>query len=232
MTFNFQVAHKVELKFLIKLEWNENRGTFFNLKDDSSDNVLHNDDMERLWIPYVIFDNTDASDAVILSTKVRTTIMIQKEGNFTRNPLTEVDEKYLYKGSENKLALRQTHTKRFSCIFMLENYPFDSQVCTITMVRSDVDKKNIRLMPSDLDLKVRKELTMYIIKKWDLVHLNGSIDSGVKMVVVFQRRIMNELLLTFLPSLILVQYSQTTAGWSLPMNLRLQRQTTASLVVF
>ena len=45
-----------------------------------------------------------------------------------RSPETEVDEREIFKGSENNLTMTQTYTHKFQCQYQLEKYPFDKQV--------------------------------------------------------------------------------------------------------
>ena len=40
----------------------------------------------------------------------------------------EVDEREIYRGSENRIAMFQTYTHQFQCLYDLHNYPFDGQV--------------------------------------------------------------------------------------------------------
>ena len=42
--------------------------------------------------------------------------------------MEEVDEREIFGGSENKLTMRQTYTHNFQCMYLLANYPFDTQV--------------------------------------------------------------------------------------------------------
>lgn len=48
-----------------------------------------------------------------------------------RSPETEVDEREIFKGSENKLTMNQTYTHKFQCKYELGNYPFEKQVRSI-----------------------------------------------------------------------------------------------------
>ena len=48
--------HSINLKFLISLEWYEGRADYFNLKENSALNVLSNEEIEQIWIPYIIFE--------------------------------------------------------------------------------------------------------------------------------------------------------------------------------
>ena len=54
-----EVAHAIHLQFQIKMQWKENRVKYQNLKDKTSLNALSNSDISMLWLPLVIYDNTD-----------------------------------------------------------------------------------------------------------------------------------------------------------------------------
>ena len=57
-----------------------------------------------------------------------TRVSVTKEGNFTRSSLKEVDEAEIFEGAENTLTMAQTYTWEFQCQYMLQRYPFDTQV--------------------------------------------------------------------------------------------------------
>ena len=54
-----------------------------------------------------------------------------REGQFTRSDVTEVDEAEIFEGAENRLTMNQTYTWEFQCQYVLQRYPFDSQVTII-----------------------------------------------------------------------------------------------------
>ena len=56
-------------------------------------------------------------------------VIIASSLNSNRNGPEEVDEREIFKGSENLLRMSQKYTHEFHCVFRLANYPFDSQVC-------------------------------------------------------------------------------------------------------
>ena len=123
-----EVSHMITLQFEIVLNWNEVRATYQNLKFETSLNALTDAEAEELWLPYAIFDNTDDKEAVQLQDGVKTTLVVSREGEFTRGGLEIVDEVEVFRGTDNSLALSQTHSKRFQCQYRLNNYPFDTQV--------------------------------------------------------------------------------------------------------
>ena len=123
-----EVLHKIELQFEVSLEWKENRANYQNLKKKTSLNALTDAEIETLWLPYVIYSNTDMKEAVQLDYGLKTTIVVTREGNFTRSGSENIDEIEIFRGSENKLVMSQTYTKNFQCPYNLQRYPFDTQV--------------------------------------------------------------------------------------------------------
>ena len=71
--------------------------------------------MEQLWLPHLIYSNTDQVDTVRLSDELETSITITREGEFVRSGLDISDEIEIFSGSENRLTMRQTYTKTFQC---------------------------------------------------------------------------------------------------------------------
>ena len=51
--------HSIELQFQINLEWKENRATYHNLKLETYLNALSQEEINSLWLPLVIYLNTD-----------------------------------------------------------------------------------------------------------------------------------------------------------------------------
>ena len=47
--------HIIELKFKLTLEWFEYRTTYQNLKINEALNVLSSQELQEIWIPYIIF---------------------------------------------------------------------------------------------------------------------------------------------------------------------------------
>ena len=126
-----EVLHKIDLQFEISLEWKENRVTYHNLKIKTSLNALTDAEVRALWLPYVIYANTDMKEAVQLDDGVpptTTTIVVTKEGNFTRSGIEVIDETEIFEGKDNRLLMYQTYTKSFQCNYHLHLYPFDTQV--------------------------------------------------------------------------------------------------------
>ena len=125
-----EVDHSIHLQFQISLKWKENRVQYQNLKKETSLNALTDEDIKTIWLPLIVYDNTDQKEVTRLGVdwEWATRVTVTREGNFTRSTDKEVDEVELFEGAENRLTMNQTYTWEFQCQYELANYPFDAQV--------------------------------------------------------------------------------------------------------
>ena len=122
--------YSIEIQFKITMMWNENRVTYQNLKESDSLNALTQNDIDKLWLPKVIYENTDQKDTTRLGVdwEWETIVVVRREGNFTRSGLETVDETNIFQGDKNSLNMSQTYTHEFQCQYDFRWYPFDTQV--------------------------------------------------------------------------------------------------------
>ena len=122
--------YSIEIQFQITLVWKENRATYQNLKLNDSLNALTQNDIDKLWLPKVIYENTDQKETTRLGVdwEWETNVEVRRRGNFTRSGLETVDETYVYRGDESNLIMSQTYTHEFQCQYNFVWYPFDTQV--------------------------------------------------------------------------------------------------------
>ena len=85
-----EFSHTIDLKLGITLEWYENRVLYHNLKTKEALNTLSDMEAASIWIPYIIFKNTDNDEAITTDTK--TSISITRGGQFTRSGAEVADE--------------------------------------------------------------------------------------------------------------------------------------------
>ena len=52
--------------------------------------------MSMLWVPYIIFKNTDSDEAVTVGGDIRTIVAVTREGEFVRSGPEVVDEVLYY----------------------------------------------------------------------------------------------------------------------------------------
>ena len=77
-----------------------------------------------------LIQNTDYNEAVRLE-DADSKVFITREGDFTRADIFSVDEVEIFEGKENRITMVQTYSKKFHCTYLLQNFPFDTQVIFI-----------------------------------------------------------------------------------------------------
>ena len=123
--------YSIEIQFEITLVWKEKRATFQNLKKRDSLNTLSEKDLDTLWLPKVIYENTDQKETTRLGSnwEWETHLLVRREQKKgTMSGPESVDETEIFSGIENSLVMNQTYTHTFQCNYDLSYYPFDSQV--------------------------------------------------------------------------------------------------------
>ena len=124
--------HSIDIQFDISLLWKDKRLTFFNLKLSDSLNVLTEEDINKLWLPKVIYENTDQKETTRLGEfgngEWDTRVVVKREGGSTPSQLDTLDETEIFTGDDNSLVMSQTYTHTFQCAYRLSAYPFDTQV--------------------------------------------------------------------------------------------------------
>ena len=130
MTDILEEEYAIKFQLEIALKWGEHRASFHNLKIDETLNVLSEEDIHSLWLPNVVYENTNQK----LTTRLgydfewKTHLLVERNSDGIRSGPELIDEREIFKGSENNLVMLQTYTHAFQCSFRLVLYPFDTQV--------------------------------------------------------------------------------------------------------
>ena len=124
--------HAIKLQFEILLEWRENRAIFHNLKENEALNALNDTEIRNLWLPLVIYENTDDKESTRIGTEWEwiTNILVRRNGTPTLGNFWDgwLHETQIFQGKDNILKMSQTYTHNFQCVYQLAEYPFDTQV--------------------------------------------------------------------------------------------------------
>ena len=129
--------YSIELQIQINIQWKEIRATYHNLKPETYLNALSMEEITRLWLPLVVYTNTDQHETTRLGDgnwEWSTYVSVKMEGNFTRSGYDMVDETEVFKGNENTLIMTQSYTHEFQCSYQLGRYPFDIQVLNVKLI--------------------------------------------------------------------------------------------------
>ena len=76
----------IDLQFEIILNWQDYRISYSNLKNESFLNALTNENIESIWLPLVVYENTNQKETTRLgsTTEWSTSVIVSREGEFTR----------------------------------------------------------------------------------------------------------------------------------------------------
>ena len=99
---------------------------YHNLKKERSNNLLSRDEIDKVWIPYIVFENTEDSEATVGEDE--TEVTVTREGSYTESSVDVNEEINIFEGSENRVTFQQLYSKEFKCEYQLQLYPFDTQV--------------------------------------------------------------------------------------------------------
>ena len=212
--------NQIDIKFRLQTEWTDYRVKFNNLKKLTEHNKLPLSEVQKIWIPNLIYKNTKNNDNTLDSLE-SASVTVKKEGNMTRSGQDETDEVEYFKGAENPIKMYQSFTKTFECVYHLKAFPFDTQTCSIDLKVGDLD--SIELVPGKIVLEGDRELTQYFIVSDPAsptieykMKENGDNHKEVMMKIIFKRRMTPEAMSTFFPSMLLVSISYFTAFFKLP----------------
>ena len=121
MTFNSKIT--------LSLEWYDKRVTFSNLKPKDFTNLVEYEKASDLWIPPLIFNNTNEGVKVVVDHIAD--LFVNKRGLPMMARRSSVNEDYLYAGADNAFVYRISYDLKYNCVYHLEAYPFDTQRCNI-----------------------------------------------------------------------------------------------------
>ena len=64
-----EIFHSIRLQFRLTLQWRENNRVLYqNLKRETLLNSLTENDMMRLWLPQIVYENTDQKESIYILT--------------------------------------------------------------------------------------------------------------------------------------------------------------------
>ena len=150
---------------------------FYNLKKTRSQNAMSLDEVQRLWIPFLVFVNTEANDAT--KGTEDTELTLTREGDFVGSKDDNVEEINIFEGQFNRITFEQVYAKIFKCTYQLQLYPFDTQamhifslpvfnpqVCSINLIVRNLETAEMTITPHILAMESETVLTQYEIRNW------------------------------------------------------------------
>ena len=76
--------------------------------------------MSMLWVPYIIFKNTDSNEAVTVGGDIRTIVAVTREGDFVRSGPEVVDEVLYREFSRQNLDTRMPRESKLNVMNFID----------------------------------------------------------------------------------------------------------------
>ena len=196
-----EIQQMLQLKFNLRMEWVDARLEFYNIKLDETMNVITTEELERIWLPIIVFDNTENDQRSVLDGKSFATIKRMNEGIGSDSTISEDID--IYKGSENTITMSRLYNIEFFCDYDMRWYPFDAQTCFMDMKLGGGTDKLVSLIPGQLKYLGPKELTQYYVKKYLIGEAVFEDGRGLSVSITFGRRLLGTILTVYLPTVLL-----------------------------
>jgi hypothetical protein len=192
--------------------WVDKQLVYQNLKRNYN-NVITPEDMDIIWRPHVVYENIEHFGKVIQSGDKRIIkIDLNAEFHYTQAGNDNIDNTYLFEGSENSLEYIRYYTIEWLCDFNMAWYPFDTQSCTMQLKNNLADW--VDFVPRNFTYTGPMNLQEYHIRDFRICSAEVAGRKGIVAEVVFNRPLLSHLITITLPTTILVLLSQTTTTFS------------------
>ena len=113
-----EVGGYFQVQFDLIMNWFESRLRFKNLKDDMNLNSFLPTENNEVWVPELIFVNTENKPSTI--TDDRTSIKVEKRGDYILSLSSENENIQYFEGSKNPLEMRRFYNQRFLCDYGMQ----------------------------------------------------------------------------------------------------------------
>ena len=119
-----------QLKFKVVLSWLDHRLVYKNLKEETKENLILTSVAEKIWVPPLIFKNSDTRPTTTFKDDGSVAIVAVKNSTGSPGPMHLNFESQVFSGAENPLKMMARYFTTFDCYYNLTWYPFDKQTCS------------------------------------------------------------------------------------------------------
>ena len=191
------------IKYVLLAKWKDPGLTFHNLKRDPNQNLLSEVEWSRIWVPRVIFDNTEATEKSIMDKDAIIRVLANENFTHTTTDIHHHQNIYVFEGKEAKLEKSRAYNTEFLCKYSMAWYPFDSQTCRLDFVLDASAAAFVQLVNGSLKYVGPVELAQYFVRSTIMQQFDYEDRSGVRVLVVFGRRLLSNILTVYVPTVLL-----------------------------
>ena len=183
------------------MTWVDARLDFYNIKQDETMNIISLEELNKIWLPVIVFANTERSQRTTNDDESFATISRMSKGVGSDSSISEDID--IYKGSENKISMSRIYNIEFFCDYDMRWYPFDTQTCFMVLKLGGGADKLVSLSPGDLEYLGPEELTQYYVKKYMIEEMSLNDINVLRVSITFGRRLLGTILTVYLPTILL-----------------------------
>ena len=197
-----EVAQYIKLQFQVSLKWFDSRLEYYNLKDDENLNSLLYEEKQKLWVPNIVFHNTESQ--LRSKNDLYSRMVVEKNANGTLNHDGLIAEDInIYKGAENPLVITRVYDNELLCEYQMQWYPFDTQTCYKGFILEKEQSAFVQLVPGNNEYIGPKDLTVYFVKDSIIEKYQKHGRFGVRVSLTLGRRLLGVFLTTYLPTILM-----------------------------
>ena len=192
-------------RFVIDRQWFDPLLSYRNLDKDYRVNLISPEEEEKTWFPTVIFENElSEDDTVWFKLNQEYSLIRNLENQYKPIGVGEIDNAYMYSGDVNKHFMRREFAVEWMCEYDMAWYPFDTQECTMQYKIVNKFSDFAALVRGNLSYIGPEALTEYTVKGYMMCKANFKGFDGVEVRVTLGRPLMGNLLIVFIPCIILL----------------------------
>ena len=191
------------IKYVLLSKWTDPGLTIHNLKRDGNRNLLTESEWSRMWVPRVIFDNTEAAEELIMDKGAIIRVLANENFTYTTTNFHNHQNIYIFDGKETKVEMSRVYNTEYLCEYSMAWYPFDSQTCHLDFVLDASAADFVQLVNGSLKYLGPVELAQYFVRNTVMKQFLYKNMSGVRVMVVFGRRLLSNILTVYVPTVLL-----------------------------
>ena len=157
-----EVDNRIDLQFGMQLTWHDKRLSMQNLKHDKNLNTLTEAQRGEIWIPELVFHNTQSKLKSLVDQE--SFVTISRIGDYVKSDKSQLQNAYVFEGNENPLTIARVYDITFICEFNVRIFPFDTQNCSIVLVMAGNSGKFVHLSIDQFKYLGPVDLTQYYVK--------------------------------------------------------------------
>ncbi len=180
----------------------DSRLTMTDLAKEATLNYLPLRSREDIWLPEVIFYNTEIKTETVNDKKAFA--YVTRTGGYRRREVTYLQNSYVFKGQENPITLSRVYSDKFICDYDMTIYPFDKQECFAMFVMKGKFDKFVKLLAKNASYQGPTDLPQYFVIGTEASEvIVPPLTKAIKVKILFGRRILSTLLSSYLPTFLI-----------------------------